>query len=186
MEPKVISAVERLLAALDLKLANKPVSDVDHFPVPRPGEIDLRPWLNMFSFDAFSDMLWSSSFGFLKRGNDECSAMSEDQRTVSSVHAMQTFRTGVHFNTVCAQLNASAYQAIRWMCRTLGITARQNADHFSGMVRYETVKRLKLDAPPDAPDFFSFLPTKSSPGAKAAMTLPELVAECTTFLNAGQ
>jgi cytochrome P450 len=187
MEPKVHAAVRDLLNAIELKSQGMPVSKMDRYLITnvRTSEFDLRPWLNMFSFDAFSNMLWSAPFGFLKQGNDECQALCKDQHTVVSVHAMQTFQTGVHFNTLCAQLGPAAYQILRGIGQAVGMSSRQNADHFTGMVRYRSVQRLNFKKAPEAVDFFSFLPTKTSPKVDKPMSLSEIVAECTSFINAG-
>ncbi|KAK3096394.1 hypothetical protein LTR53_019268, partial [Teratosphaeriaceae sp. CCFEE 6253] len=59
MESKAQRAVNNLLHAIEMKTQCKPVSSEDRYPVSNiyTGEFDMRPWLNMFSFDAFSDML---------------------------------------------------------------------------------------------------------------------------------
>ncbi|KAH9838095.1 Cytochrome-P450 [Teratosphaeria destructans] len=186
MEPKAQNATRDLLHAIEMKAHGKPVSPADMYPISNvsTGEFDLRPWLNMFSFDAFSDILWSLPFGFLKRGTDECLALGLDQKT-TSVRAMQTFQTGVHFNTLCAQFAPALYSLLRRLGQTLRIASRQNADHFTGMVRYRTVQRLTQPPAPPAVDIFSFLPTTASDRVPSPMTLPDIVAECTSFLNAG-
>ncbi|KAK5718885.1 hypothetical protein LTR17_015565 [Elasticomyces elasticus] len=184
MEPKVKHAVKQLLNAIQSKSQGFAIAPSDRHTVTARGEFDLRPWLNMFSFDAFSAMLWSSSFGFLERGDDACLALADDSKTTTTVQAMHTFRTGVHFNTLCAQMSPPFYRTVRWLCRALRIEARQNGDHFTGMVRHMTVDRLALPNPPQEPDFFSFMPTAAS-GKKPWMMLSELIAECSSFLNAG-
>ncbi|KAL5349200.1 hypothetical protein ACLOAV_005488 [Pseudogymnoascus australis] len=184
MEPKVMDTVRKLLGALKRQTEGGRVGSKDQYPVTK-GEFDLRPWLNMFTFDAFSSMLWSSNYGFLDRGNDDCFSMNEDG-TITTVQAMDSFRTGVHFNTICAQLSPSGYKFIRWVTQKTYKT--QAADLFTGMARYQSVKRLEHT--PAEPDFFSFFKIASSEeqasGEKtASMKLPDLVAECTSFLNAG-
>ncbi|KAF2765375.1 cytochrome P450, partial [Teratosphaeria nubilosa] len=186
MEPKAQNATRDLLNAIDMKAHGKPVSAADVYPISNvsTGEFDLRPWLNMFSFDAFSDILWSLPFGFLKRGNDECLALGKDHKT-TSVRAMQTFQTGVHFNTLCAQFAPALYRILRSIGQTMQIASRNNADHFTGMVRYRSVQRLTKQSVPSSVDIFSFMPTKASEKVPSPMTLSEIVAECTSFLNAG-
>ncbi|KAK5949657.1 hypothetical protein OHC33_009254 [Knufia fluminis] len=179
MEPKVMLSVRKLLDALKHKSEGRRMADTDQFPVSNR-RFDLRPWLNMFSFDAISDMLWSSRYGFLDRGNDDCHSMAEDGTTIT-VHAMNSFQTGVHFNTLCAQLSPIAYRLSRFVSQPTFL--KQAADHFTGMARYQTVKRLA--SAPSEPDFFSFLPLESTEKRPVAMGLPDLVAECTSFLNAG-
>ncbi|KFY41203.1 hypothetical protein V495_05024 [Pseudogymnoascus sp. VKM F-4514 (FW-929)] len=184
MEPKVVDTVRKLLDALKHKSEGRKVAATDRYPAI-DGEFDLRPWLNMFTFDAFSSMLWSSCYGFLDRGNDDCSSMSEDG-TVTTVQAMNSFRAGVHFNTICAQLSPSGYKISRWI--TQKTYRMQAADLFTGMARYQSVKRLQHT--PAEVDFFSFFKIASSEEQASekkstSMKLPDLVAECTSFLNAG-
>jgi len=180
MEPKIMETVRRLLRALKHKSEGRAVAATDQYPTTG-GHFDLRPWMNMFSFDAFSSMLWSSTYGFLDRGNDDCFSMSADG-TVSAVQAMDSFQIGVHFNTLCAQLSPYAYRLSRWISQTT--YENKAANHFTGMARYKTVNRLKWT--PTEPDFFSYLPLEPCEKRPTVMELPELVAECTTFLNAGK
>ena len=179
LEPKVIASVKKLLHAIKCKSEGHMVSDSDQYPAMN-GKFDLRPWMNMFSFDAFSNMMWSSCYNFLERGNDACLSMDVDG-TVSSVQAMDSFQTGVHFNTICAQFNPLAYRLSRLLSSST--YRKKSADHFTGMARYLTVQRLKMR--PTAPDFFTHLPHELSEKNREPVQLPELVAECTTFLNAG-
>ncbi|KAK3066803.1 hypothetical protein LTR53_016690 [Teratosphaeriaceae sp. CCFEE 6253] len=129
----------------------------------------------MFSFDAFSDMLWSASFGFLEKGNDDCLALRDDMKTVDTVQAMHSFQTGVHFNTLCAQFGHLAYRALRSIGQTMRLSSRQNADLFTGMSKSST----------SGVDFFSFMPTQASAKIPTPMSLSEIIAECSSFLNAG-
>lgn len=62
MEPRVIVIVEKLLRCLKIKAAGGMVAPTDAYPVV-DGAFDLRPWLNMFSYDAITSMFWSSSYG---------------------------------------------------------------------------------------------------------------------------
>lgn len=183
MEVKIQRSVNKLVTALQAKSVGKMLSPADRYPVLSEGRFDLRPWMNMFSFDAFSSMLWSSTYDFLERGDDDCASM-DISGNVSKVRAMDCFQTGVHFNTLCAQLPPPVYKALRWLSQAM--YRKQAADHFSGMARYQTVMRLKKGHPEDGLDFFSFFPLEVSEKRPCPMSVPELVAECTTFLNAGK
>ncbi|UKZ55804.1 hypothetical protein TrVGV298_009628 [Trichoderma virens] len=79
MEPQVTSSVEELLAAIRIKLNGGALSNKDNHVVLE-GVFDIQPWLNMFSYDVISKLLWSSSYGFLKCGSDECKSMAGDGR----------------------------------------------------------------------------------------------------------
>ncbi|KAL7952335.1 cytochrome P450 [Trichoderma compactum] len=153
MGPKVTSSVEELLAAIRIKMSGGALSNDDK-PVVLEGVFDIQPWLNMFSYDVISKMLWSSSYGFLKCGSDDCNSMAGDGR-VMKVPAIRCFQAGVQFNALCAHLPPPLYQISRFVKKPRYETTA--ADHFSGMVRYGIVKRMER----------------------------ELIAECGTFLNAG-
>ncbi|PKK49669.1 hypothetical protein CI102_6311, partial [Trichoderma harzianum] len=124
MEPKVTSSVEELLAAIRIKLNGGALSNDDKHVVLE-GVFDVQPWLNMFSYDVISKMLWSSSYGFLKCGSDDCNSMAGDGRRME----------------------------------------RGDSDDV---------------------DFFSFFPIQKTKRCPVPMELPELIAECGTFLNAGK
>lgn len=181
MEPKVAQVVETLLQAIDVKASGGRVSEADTYLVNSRKEFDLRPWMNMFSFDAFSSMLWSMPYGFLTVGSDLCKSMDVNGH-VTSIHAMESFRTGVHFNTLCAQCSPATYSFLRWATRWM--SRNQAADKFAGMARYGTMERLKNG--PVSTDFFTFFPLKATEKRPVPMTIPEIVAECTSFLNAGK
>lgn len=183
MESKIQASVKMLLTALQAKSAGRPISARDRYPVLSGGQFDLRPWMNMFSFDAFSSMLWSSTYDFLARGDDECASMDVTGK-ISRVRAMDCFQTGVHFNSLCAQFPSAAYKTLRWL--TQGLYRTRAADHFAGMARHQTVMRLKRGHADGGLDFFSFFPLETSEKHPYPMSVPELVAECTSFLNAGK
>ena len=180
MEPKVQISVRKLLHAIKCKSHGQMVSTSDRYASAEGGEFDLRPWMNMFSFDAFSNMMWSSSYNFLDRGNDSCFSMDAEGK-VTTVNAMDSFQTGVHFSVMCAQFTPMVYHLSRWLAQPT--FRRQAADKFTGMARYKTVERVKSAS--QEPDFFTHLPYQPSEKAHRMMELPELVAECTTYLNAG-
>ncbi|CAI4212757.1 unnamed protein product [Parascedosporium putredinis] len=92
MEPRVMQVVRKLVAALELKSRGLQISDTDRFPA-KDGIFDVRPWLNMFSYDAITNVFWSQTYGFLDRGNDDCFA-ERDDGTMLTVNAMHTFHTG--------------------------------------------------------------------------------------------
>lgn len=180
MEPKVTSSVKELLSAIRIKLGGGTLSNDDKHVVLE-GVFDVQPWLNMFSYDVISKMLWSSSYGFLKCGSDDCNSMARNGR-VMKVPAIRCFQAGVQFNALCAHLPPPLYQISRFITKPIYQTAA--ADHFSGMARYGIVKRMERGDSDDV-DFFSFFPTQKTKRCPVPMELPELIAECGTFLNAG-
>lgn len=132
-EPRVQKCVFDLLSALKTKSQGHKVADTDSFPAYEDGSFDVRPWLNMFTYDVISSLIWSDSFGFLARGNDICVAESETGKQ-KTVRAMETFQVGLWFNVFCAHLPLFAYKALR--LATCWSVLTQAADDF-GNVRPE-------------------------------------------------
>lgn len=179
MEPRVLQIVQKLCRDLQLKSEGKRVADTDNYATV-DGVFDLRPWLNMFSYDAITAMFWSNSYGLLDKGNDMCPTMTPSGE-VKQVHAMDTFHSGAGLNVMLAQL-PEAWDKLAKIMLTYA-HGRQAASNFGGMARYQVVQRL--EQPPEQPDLFSNLPFTSSTKWPTPMPLHELVAESTTMLDAG-
>ena len=64
MEPRVMNVVDKLLRAVKVKSQGGKIAPTDRFDVV-DGTLDIRPWLNMFTYDAISSMFFSKSFNFL-------------------------------------------------------------------------------------------------------------------------
>lgn len=179
MEPRVLEVIRKLCVDLQLKSEGKRVSSEDPYPSEN-GSFDVRPWLNMFSYDAITSMFWSSPYGFLDKGNDLCPSMSE-LGDVRHVHAMDSFHSGSRFNVMYGFLPTSWNDLAK---RILHFSHdRQGGLAFGGMARYLVVRRL--EKPPANPDLFSHLPSESSPKWPTPMPLEELIAESATMMDAG-
>ncbi|RAK93773.1 cytochrome P450 [Aspergillus costaricaensis CBS 115574] len=180
LEPRVQACVTKLVECLKIKAGGGMVAETDRFPVSLDGSFDIRPWLNMFTYDAISSMMWSESFGFLDRGDDSCVAEAADGAT-KTVHAMQTFQDSVWFSVFCAHLPPLAYEALRFLSSR---SAWQLTIPLGQIARYKTNKRLGVL--PEQQDIFAQFPTASDDG-KGRHSLPmwELVAESSVMLNAG-
>ncbi|EXJ53387.1 uncharacterized protein A1O5_13376 [Cladophialophora psammophila CBS 110553] len=179
MEPRVMRVVEKLCRNITAKSQGQPISDDDNYRCV-DGVFDLRPWLNMASFDAITSMFWSNEYGFLDRGNDKCPTQSASG-SITQVNAMNTYHSAVHFNAWLAHLPERWYKLGR---QILKYSHGQLAgDHFSGMARYLVNERLR--SRPAEPDLFSSLPLEASEKRPVPMTFDEVLAECTTMLDAG-
>ncbi|CAK7200339.1 hypothetical protein SEUCBS139899_003030 [Sporothrix eucalyptigena] len=181
MEPRVMAIVEKLLKAVAVKSQGGRVSSQDRFVVSEDGVFDIRPWLNMFSYDAITNIFWSKTYGFLDRGDDDCLAQNPDG-TVQSVHAMQTFHTGAAWSVFLGHLTPFWYgffkrQLLSWTFRN------KCGDNFTGMARYLATQRLQN--PPSEPDLFSNLPVTASAKRPDPMSMEEIIAESSVMLNAG-
>ncbi|KAL1854364.1 hypothetical protein VTK73DRAFT_8760 [Phialemonium thermophilum] len=181
VEPRVMEVVEKLVRDLQIKAAGGRVADTDRFPVGRDGVFDLRPWLNMFTYDAITNIFWSQSYGFLDRGDDVCLAENADG-SVEKVHAMKTFHTNTAFSVLMGHMSPFWFDL--WKNHLLGWTFHnQSGRLFVGMARYLAHRRL--ESPPPKPDLFSSLPTAPTPKRPVPMSEREILAESSVMLNAG-
>lgn len=180
MEPRVMQVVRKLLRAVEMKSRGLRIADTDRFPV-KDGVFDLRPWLNMFSYDAITNVFWSQTYGFLDRGDDDCPAERSDG-TITTVHAMHTFHTGAAHSVLVGHLSPFWYDLVR--NKILGWTDRTKCGNtFTDMARYLAHRRL--ESPPPEPDLFSNLPTSPTEKRETPMSDREIIAESSVMLNAG-
>ncbi|KAL3447890.1 cytochrome P450 [Aspergillus insuetus] len=186
LEPRVIKCVEGLCAVVEGKARGVDVQSgegnrEDEYPVRvADGAFNIRPWLNMFGYDAISAMLFTSGYNFLSNGNDLCPSMDE-QGNVTTVHAMESFHSASLFNTVLAQLPLPLYKAGR---RVLFFMRGNKAGaDFAGMAR--AMVQARLENRPTEPDLFSFFPIEPSEKRPQGMPVEEVIAECATMLDAG-
>lgn len=179
MEPRIIETVEKLCRCIQAKSEGRQAGGDDEYKVT-DGEFDLRPWLNMFSYDAITSMFWSNTYGFLDRGSDVCFAKLASGEVIS-VHAMDSFHSASQFNAWLAHLPRRWYNIGR---KVLKYTHGQKAgNYFSGMARHLVTERLR--STPAEPDLFTNLPTEPNEKRPVPMTFDEIHAECTTMLDAG-
>jgi benzoate 4-monooxygenase len=184
MEPRVVATATNLCAAIKTKIAGATLGPGDQYhALSINGDsavLDLRPWLNMFSYDAISSMAFTNEFGFLKRGNDICSSINEKGDEIF-VHAMDSFHSANQYNTLTAQLPPPLYKLCRkalfWM------HGNKAGGYFAGMSRSQVQRRLKNE--PADRDLFSSLPIRPTEKRPIPMEEAELVAECATMLDAG-
>lgn len=82
----------------------------------RDGAFDVRPWLNMFSYDAITAMFWLNTYGFLDKGNDICPSY-DSSGEIKQVHGMDTFHSAAGFNVLFAHLPAAWYKIGRTLLK---------------------------------------------------------------------
>lgn len=171
--------IRKLCRDLQLKSEGRQISDADAYYPASDGSFDVRPWLNMFAYDAITSMFWSNSYGFLDKGNDLCPSLKGDK--VETVHAMDSFHSGGRFNVMFSHLpqswNTLAELVFHYTHH------KQAGINFGGMARHQVVERLK--SPPAEPDLFSSFPTTGNSKGVVPMPLNELVAESISMLDAG-
>ena len=179
MEPRVMKILCKLCRDIHLKSQGRQISDGDEYPSTE-AVFDVRPWLNMFAYDAITSMVWSNTYGFLDRGNDLCPSQ-DGTGEIEQVHAMDSFHSISTFNAIYAAMPKHWYELAKML---LANTHNKKAGpRFGGMARYQVCRRL--ESVPDEPDLFSNLPSKPSAKWPIAMPISELVAESATMLDAG-
>lgn len=179
MEPRVLDIVRKLCRDIHLKSQDQRVSDEDEFPSV-DGVFDVRPWLNMFSYDAISSIFWSNSYGFLDKGNDWCPSRSQSGVT-KQVQAMDSYHSISTFNAIYASMPTHWHELSKVV---LAYTHNRKAlQSFGGMARYQVTERLENI--PAIPDLFTCLPSEPSAKWPTPMPLSELITESTTMLDAG-
>ena len=179
MEPRVMDLARKLCRDLAAKSNGEQIAPTDEYRVVN-GTFDLRPWINMFSYDAITAMFFSNCYGFLDRGNDICPALDSSGQ-VKQVHAMDTFHSASGHNVLYAHLPAGWYNMLQILLKyTHG---KQAANNFGSMANYHVIQRIR--SPPAVPDLFSTLPIQPTEKRPDPMPISEVVAECTTMMDAG-
>ncbi|KAI8241090.1 hypothetical protein K4K55_012908 [Colletotrichum sp. SAR 10_96] len=101
-EPRIQEVTHKLVRCITTKSQGLKVAETDRFPALANGSFDVRPWLNMYTYDVISYLMWSNSFGFLDKGDDSCIAESV-KGAKKEVHVMQTFQWGVWYSNDTTQ-----------------------------------------------------------------------------------
>lgn len=179
MEPRVLNLVRKLCRDIHIKSEGGMVSREDEYTT-KDGVFDVRPWLNMFSYDAISAMFFTESYGFLDKGNDICPSQSASGQ-VKQVHAMDTYHSISTFNGIFATMptfwHEIAKVVLAWTHN------RKCLERFGGMARYKVSQRLEHK--PAEKDLFSNLPLEPTEKWPTPMPFSELIAESATMIDAG-
>lgn len=174
MEPLVAGKVRLLLDRLDQ------ASEVGEV-------IDLREWLNLFTFDVISSMAFSNDTALLRKGKSELLAESEDGKTIYTVDPIRCFQNStIHV--------ASIGQWPRLLRITKPLTKwfpySRCGDKFNDVCVRQLRQRLQThqgtaeEGGPIFHDFCQALLTDSK-GKPRNLPFGELVQEAAVFLSAG-
>ena len=134
----------------------------------------------MFSYDAITAMFFSSTYGFLDKGNDICLARTPSGE-VKQVHAMDTFHSAAAHNVLFAHLPEAWYKLAQIIFKYTH--RKESAENFYAMANHQVIERLR--SPPAQPGLISNLPVMLTEKWTDTMPLHEIVAECTTKMDAG-
>jgi benzoate 4-monooxygenase len=180
MEPRVMEMVRKLCQKLKIKSERGSVAPTDKYSVSEDGAFDVRPWMNMFTYDAITSMFFSDSYGLLDQGNDLCPSLRATGE-LNTIAAMDSFHSASAFNTTFGVLPRAWYTAAHSLLRHSH--GKQSGLNFGGMALYKVTERLKKT--PAEPDLFSNLPSYPTEKRPTPMTLAEMTAECATMIDAG-
>jgi cytochrome P450 len=171
MEPSVRLKVEKLLSRLDRAAA---IGEV----------IDIRQWLNFFTFDVISDMAFGNDPRFLDLGKAETTAQSLDGKKCYAMNPIKAFQD----NTVHV---ASLGHWSAWLSITKPLTKwlpySKSGDWFTDMCIYQVRNRLSRSNEKDLEGHKDFIHSLlvGSDGKQRNLPFWEVVQEATVFLSAG-
>lgn len=107
--------VKKLCEKPKIKSESGMVAPTDRYPVTE-GVFDVRPWMNMFTYDAITYMFFSNCYGLLDQGNDSCPSL-RDEGKLNTVPAMGSFHSGSAFNTTFGVLPEPWYKVAHTLLR---------------------------------------------------------------------
>lgn len=148
--------------------------------VAEQSPINMRRYLNYFTIDVFSRLLYGESLGCLERGDDMVDARSEDGR-IYKVPFIKSLHDATHINTILGM-----------EAPLLSVTKNIFANHpykkagtdYENIIYHNAVKRLQaVDLDSDS-DIFSKLLTNNK-GEPVGLCLGDILAESSVMMNAG-
>ena len=142
--------------------------------------INLRRYLNYFTIDVFSRLLYGESLGCLERGNDPVDARSTDGK-IYQVPFIKSLHDATHINTILGM-----------EAPLLPFTSRLFASHpykkagadYENIISHHATLRLQATDLSSNDDIFAKLLTNNK-GEPTGLSLGELLAESSVMMNAG-
>jgi benzoate 4-monooxygenase len=141
--------------------------------------INMRRYLNYFTIDVFSRLLYGESQGCIERGNDMVNAQTEDGKIYQA-----PFIKSLHDATIMNTILGMEAGILPLTRRLLSWHPYKKAGaDYDNIIYYNTLKKFNAkDA--DADDIFSKLLVDNK-GAPLGLKLGEVLAECSVMMNAG-
>jgi cytochrome P450 len=143
------------------------------------GEVcNIRRYVNYFTIDLISSLLYGESLGCMGRGNDIVDAETKDGRIykaglIDSLHKPMSIATFLGFETAFLPWTKPLFSFHPY------VKAGKN---FENIVYHNTMKRLRKADTGD--DFFEKLLVNGR-GEKLNLPMGEILAECSVIMNAG-
>jgi len=165
LEPVINKTTAALIAQVDKHIASSE-------------NINIRRYLNSYTIDLFSELLYGHTLGCLERGNDIVEAETKDGK-VYKVPFIKTLHESMIVNTILgmeAPLLPLTKPLFKWHpYKKAGV----DYDH----IIYHNTKR-RLQNPDAEDDIFSKL-LKNNKGEDLNLSPGEILAECSVMMNAG-
>jgi cytochrome P450 len=140
--------------------------------------VNLRRYLNYFTIDLISELLYGESLGCLNRGNDIVNAETKEGK-VYQVPFIKSLHDATIINTVLG------FEAplLPWTKKLFAWHPYKKAGaDFDNIIYHNTMKRFRNED--SGNDFFQKLLTNSR-GEKLDLAVGEILAECSVMMNAG-
>ena len=172
MEPIVNAKVQKLVARLDAA-------------ADRGEVLDIREWLNFFTFDVISDMALSYDSNFLGSGQAEMAIQSQDKKQTYTLNPIKAFQDStVHVASIGHWPKLLAIT--KPVTKLLNLPYSQSGDQFEDMCVHQLRHRLQQDRhlPPAHADFVENLLVDSH-GKARNLPFREVVQEVAVMLSAG-
>lgn len=165
LEPIIADSVSRLADQVD-----KHATAGQH--------INMRRYLNYFTIDVFSRLLWGKPQGCIERGNDAVNAETAEGkvyqiRFIKALHEATIINTILGFEARILKLTKKLFARHRY--------SRSGAD-WDNMIYHHTKQRMEDGG--EAGDIFSKL-VANNKGEPTNLPLGAVLAECSVMMNAG-
>lgn len=158
------------------------VGEIDK--IANTGEpINIRRYLNYFTIDLISTLLYGKSLGCIERGDDIVDAETSDGK-VYQVPFIKSLHNATHINTILG-FEASLLPYTKKIFSKHPY--KMDGANYDNIVYHNTMKRYRAakdDCESERDDFFQKL-LFDSKGSPLNLNIGEILAECNVMLNAG-
>lgn len=142
--------------------------------------INMRRYLNFFTIDVFSRLLYGQSFGCLERGDDVVEARAENG-SVYKVPFIKSLHDATHINTILG-MEAPLLPATKRIF-SYHPYKKAGAD-YENVIYHNAVKRLQATDLDSNSDIFAKLLINNK-GEHVGLCLGDILAESSVMMNAG-
>ena len=165
LEPVIINTTATLVSQID-----------QHISAGK--QINLRRYMNYYTIDLFSELLYGETLGCLERGDDIVDAETPEGRIyqvpfIKSLHQSTVINTALGME---APLLPATKRLLAWH------PYKKSGNDYDHIIYHNTKKRFRDTDAED--DIFSKLLTNSK-GEPVNLSAGEILAECSVMMNAG-